>query len=573
MSIIVEYEKLLDKDVFYTHEEVKKQYGQSISKNIALSLVVKDEKIFLEYKEEDLIVINESENKKVSKKLIHNLLTDAGMYKYLLLNLNNDLGVAARIDFIIDQESIGSIKITRREFINALNQISDELSRKEQMRCAFIKSSWKQFSCEQRYRNTTYQLFVDNTSLEIPVNTLIRIFTLSDENFKSFLAGNLNFGYAKEILAYALVDFIERERILIKYDFPDNLIERYENIKNYSLIDFESLNKNLIKNDLDENGESIIGKITISDELRKYLNRDLNPRYSNLEKAIYYYIKLCEIFSLDSNYYLAMSPEILEINQNIDNIKTKNLSNNEISLYAFLTIFASLISELNIDFTLSQSLMNGEDLGKAKLTFRYGEYLVAINSLVTPEKSDFINVKVNDKIINLISINNNKVTNKKFAELRDKVYEDIRRKRENRKSFQESLVSYRDTFKYSKINTQDKLYILLKEITSTNLKGLDMVGYEKKLFKALFANNSNIAINILAKKNGEEEYLTPVTVVSIRDIDYHYLVVDETNQDILRSVSLDELISLLSDNCYYYIDDKENSIPGVSRYVGDKIVR
>lgn len=573
MSIIVEYEKLLDKDVFYTHEEVKKQYGQSISKNIALSLVVKDEKIFLEYKEKDLIVINASENKRVSKKLIHDLLNDEGMYKYLLLNLNNDLGVAARIDFIIDQESIGSIKITRREFINALNQISDELSRKEQMRCAFIKSSWKQFSCEQRYRNTTYQLFVDNTSLEIPVNTLIRIFTLSDENFKSFLTGNLSFGYAKEILAYALVDFIERERILIKYDFPNNLIERYENIKNYSLIDFESLNKNLIKNDLDENGESIIGKITISDELREYINHDLNPRYSNLEKAIYYYIKLCEIFSLDSNYYLAMSSEILEINQNIDNIKTKNLSNNEISLYAFLTIFASLISELNIDFTLSQSLMNGEDLGKAKLTFRYGEYLVAINSLVTPEKSDFINVKVNDKIINLISINNNKVTNKKFAELRDKVYEDIRRKRENRKSFQESLVAYRDTFKYSKINIQDKLYILLKEITRTNLKGLDMVGYEKKLFKALFANNSNVAINILAKKNGEEEYLTPVTIVSILDIEYHYLVVDETNQDILRSVSLDELISLLSDNCYYYIDDKENSIPGVSRYVGDKIVR
>ena len=304
MSIIVEYEKLLDKDVFYTREEVEKQYGQSIKKNIALSLVVKDEKIFLEYKEKDLIVINESENKRVSKKLIHDLLNDEGMYKYLLLNLNNDLGVAARIDFIIDQESIVSIKITRKEFINALNQINDELSRKEQMRSAIIKSSWRQFSCEQRYRNATYNLFIDNTSLEIPVNTLIRIFTLSDENFKSFLTGNLSFGYAKEILAYALVDFIERERILIKYDFPDNLIERYENIKNYSLIDFESLNKNLIKNDLDENDESIIGKITISDELREYLNHDLNPRYSNLEKAIYFYIKLCEIFSLDSNYYL-----------------------------------------------------------------------------------------------------------------------------------------------------------------------------------------------------------------------------------------------------------------------------
>ena len=97
MSIIVEYEKLLDKDVFYTREEVEKQYGQSIKKNIALSLVVKDEKIFLEYKEKDLIVINESENKRVSKKLIHDLLNDEGMYKYLLLNLNNDLGVAARI--------------------------------------------------------------------------------------------------------------------------------------------------------------------------------------------------------------------------------------------------------------------------------------------------------------------------------------------------------------------------------------------------------------------------------------------------------------------------------------------
>ncbi len=577
MAKSFDYEKFLDRNLFYTHEEVANEYGHSIKKNIASSLVLKSEGLFLEYKNNDLIEVDELEHKSVSKKLIHDLLSDEGMYRYLQNNLSNDLGIAARIDYIIDLKSVASIKLTRREFIEALNQMSGELSQHELMRSAVIRSSWVLFSCEQRYRNTLHRTFINDSCLDIPASVLIRILSCSEDEFNKFINGDINFGYAKEILAYALVDFVERERILIKYVFPKNVIDRYENIKNYSLIDFESINKNRIKNDLNEYGESIIDKIELSSELKEYLNAEIAETYSNLEKAIYYYIKLCEVFSLDDNYYLSTSQSLLEEHTSTDNINSKNQSNNKVAMYDFLSIYASLLSELKIDFTLNQTLMNGGEVGNNLLTFKYGEYLVSISSLANPSESDLTNVKINDRLTNITSINKNKVTKAKFKELTERIYKDIQNKRKDKKTFQESLAAYKQTLSYSKMPITDKIYILLKEVTRTDLKGLELSGYTKKLFSSLFKGNKNIAINILAKKVDNSTYLTPVIIVSYLGAEYHYLVVDKSIENSLRSASLDELTSLLSDNKYYYIDSKNvpssTEIPGISRYVGDKIVR
>lgn len=577
MSKSFDYEKFLDRNLFYTHEEVANEYGHSIKKNIASSLVLKSEELFLEYKNNDLIEVDELEHKSVSKKLIHDLLSDEGMYRYLQNNLSNDLGIAARIDYIIDLKSVASIKLTRREFIEALNQMSGELSQHELMRSAVIRSSWVLFSCEQRYRNTLHRTFINDSCLDIPASVLIRILSCSEDEFNKFINGDINFGYAKEILAYALVDFVERERILIKYVFPKNIIDRYENIKNYSLIDFESINKNRIKNDLNEYGESIIDKIELSSELKSYLNAEIDETYSNLEKAIYYYIKLCEVFSLDDNYYLSTSQSLLEEHTSTDNINSKTPSNNKVAMYDFLSIYASILNELKIDFTLNQTLMNGGEVGSNLLTFKYGEYLVSISSLANPSESDLTNVKINDRLTNITSINKNKVTKAKFKELTDRIYKDILSKRTDKKTFQESLSAYKQTLSYSKMPITDKIYILLKEITRTDLKGLELSGYTKKLFSSLFKGNKNIAINILAKRVDNSTYLTPVIIVSYLGLEYHYLVVDKSIENSLRSVSLDELTSLLSENKYYYIDSKNvpssTEIPGISRYVGDKIVR
>lgn len=576
MSYTLEYENFLDRELFYTQEEVANEYGQSIKKNIASSLVLKNENLFLEYKNSDLIVVNENENKTVSKKLIHDLLNDEGMYRYIQTNLGNDLGIAVRIDYIIDRESIGSIKLTRKEFIEALNQINKELSTHELMRSAIIKSSWVLFSCEQRYRNTKHRIYINESCVDIEASVLLRILSCSENEFNMFISGGITFGYPKEMLAYALVDFVERERLFIKYVFPDGVINRYENIKNYSLIDFESINKNRVKNDLDEHGESIINKISLSSEFKEYLDREISSRYSNLEKAIYYYIKLCEVLSLDENYYLCTSLRLLEEHENTSNINEKSPYNNKITMYDFLAIYASILANLNIDYTLNQSLMNGVELGENLLSFKYGEYLVSINSLAKPEESDITNVKVNDSLINISSINQNKVTQAKFKELTEKIYNEIINRKEEKQKFSDSLSAYRQTMDESSISITDKIYILLKEITRTNLKGLELVGYTKKLFSCLFKDNNNISINILAKKDAQS-HLTPIIVISLKQTDYHYMIVDNNVPNSLRSATIDELTSLLGENKYYYIDSKNvlcnGEIPGISRYVGDKIVR
>ena len=571
MSEFLSYEKFLNQENFYTQDEIINQFGTPTGRNLTNSLVIKNEELFNSYQNVDLISISSQEEKKVSKKLIHDILSDTGMFKYIQTNLDNDLGIAVRIDYIIDKDSIASIKITKAELIDSINQIIDELTQKEKMRFAVIKNSMRSYSCEQRYRDYIHQVYIDGHLLDIKASILIKILTCDEETFVEFLNGNINFGYDKECLAYALVDFIERQRIFIKYDLPEVARERYNSIKNYSLIDYESLNKNRVNNDLDRNGESVLDKITISDELNNYLNEHIDKTYSKLEKAIYYYLRLCEVLTYDQNYFLAESTSILENHESIENINSITPENNQIIKYDFVIIFAKILSLLKIDFTIDQNLMAGSFSNGQMLSFRYGEYLISLNSIANLGESDLTNVKINDEIVNLSSINKNYVTKIKFRELVNKIYNDINLKREKQETFKQSLEKYKSTINTENIKIQDKIYVLLLEISRQELKGIDAISYQKKLFKTLFGNSNNVSINFLCRENSDS-YLTPITIVSVlKDNNYTYFMVDLKANDSVSTITKEQLTNILGLREIYYIN--EDTIPGISKNVGEKYVR
>lgn len=567
----MQYEKFLSPDAFWTLDEIVEVYGSAYKRNFANSLIIKDEKLFNKYKNEDLITVSiQDEEKSISKKLIHDMLSQEGMYKYLQTNLDNSLGIALRIDYIIDKDTFFSIKITRAELIEALNSMSDELSQKEKMRSAVVKNSLHLFSCQQKYRNYNHTCFIDGKEISIPATTLINVLTMDDDRFSAFLSGTLNYEYKKEYIAYFLVDFAERERIFIKYVLPENVYKRYKEIKSYSLIDFEALNKIRVKNDLNEDGESILDHIEISDELESYLDEQKEDSYSSIELAIYYYIKLCEVLTFDNDYYFTGNVDISL--EELESVKAITPDNNQTTTYKFLLLFAKILSKLNMDFSFDQTIFAGIINGSHKLTFKYGEYLVALNSLDNIGKSDLTNVKVNDKLSNLVCVNKNEVTKKKFSELVEKIYHNIITKKENQLVFKQAVKRYRDLYRYTDTSVRDRLYLLLKEICRTDLKGLQIISYEKKIFDNLFRNNPNIAINFICGLDEETNYVKPISIVSVFESNtYSYFIIDGTKENKLDYLSHDDLIELFETKTYLYLDDKK--IPGMENVIGEVYAR
>lgn len=575
MSKSFPYEKFLNKDNFYTHEEIENEFGSRLTSSFASSLIIKNEDLFLSYKNsdvlEDTIVIKLKDEKKVNKKLIHDSLTDEGMYRYIQTNLDNSLGIILKVHYVIDSSSYDSIILTRAEFISAVNQIVDELSQKEKMRFAMIESIARTYSCEQKYSNYTHQVFVDGTIMEVPASTLLKLLTCDEVTFEKFLSGIENFGYDKECLTYSLVDFVSRERILEKYSFPESVNKRYESIRSFSLIDFESLNHNRIKNDIGKDGESVIDKVTLSEELRAFLNDGIDKTYSNLEKVVYYYIKLCEVLSYDENYFSSESTSILSTHESIDNINSLSLNNNQVVKYDFMVAFASILSSLQIAYTLDQNLMAGLPSSGPMLTFRYGEYLISLNTISVPNQSDLVNVKINDEVINLVCTNKNETTKKKFQELLERIYNDVNIKRQKDKTFKESLETYKSAYADKTVSIQERLYVLLLEITRTNLKGIDAIGYEKKIIDNLFGDTNKVVVTYLCKE-ARNNYLTPVTIISVNDNnEYIYFMVDHDTPSSVIKVTSGELTNILGLGGIYYVSDEK--IPGINSSVGEKYVR
>lgn len=567
----MQYEMFLPSTAFWTLDEIVEEYGSTYKKNFANSLILKDESLFNAYKNEDLITVSiQDEEKQISKKLIHDMLSQEGMYKYLQTNIDNSLGIALRIDYIIDKDTFLSIKITRAELIEALNSISEELNQKEKIHSAFIKNSLHLFSCQQKYRNYDHSCFIEDNQYTVSATNLLSILTMDDESFKAFLDGKINYEYPKEYIAYVLVDFVERERIFTKYVLPENVYKRYKDIKNYSLIDFESLNKNRVKNDINEDGESILDKIEISDELMLKLDEQKEDYYSKMELAIYYYLKLCEVLTFNNEYFITQN--IDTTSEKLDNVSTITPVNNQVTTYEFLLLFAKILSKLDIDISFDQTIFAGIINGTNKLTFKYGEYLVALNSLDCIGKSDLTNVKVNDKISNLVCFNKNEVTKKKFNELVEKIYNDIIAKKENQERFRQAVNRYKNTYQYTKTSVRDKLYLLLKEICRTDLKGLQIISYEKKIFDNIFKNNPNIDINFICSLDEETSYVKPISIVSIFDSDkYNYFAIDGTKDNKIEFLSQDDLIEMFETRTYLYLDKK--TIPGIDNTVGEVYAR
>lgn len=555
---IQSYEKFIDKNRFYTDKELKELFDENFKNNFGPSLVLKNFEDYKKYSpnslsEDEIITIKvDGEEKEVSKYLIKDLIEDEGMYRYLLLNMDNELGIAAKIIFVADDRYY-CIKLHRAELASCLENISSDykdnssLNIKVNMRIGLIRSLVTEKSLiAKSYGNTKlFQIGVDGKKVLLPEEYIVKLLVMG--NKRDFLneLDKDKYGYSKEVICYAIVQFVERNRILYKYSLSKKTLNFYNRLKNYEIIDFESLNKNRISNAYSGSEEdiSILDTVSIPESMIYLISHFPHKNYSPLEIALYLYVELSYFYSK----YIEES-----------NIKDSESTNN------FILIYAKILDSLGISYTINQNVIANVELNNNKLTFSSGEFMCSIDSSKEINLEDIMYNKINDEYLNMTSINTALVSKIKFRELTKRIYTDYINDKKHIVEFEDNLNKYRYQFGVSMLDRTTRIRLFIKAVARKDLKGIGNVEYINNVFNNVLGKElgANLYFLIAAKNN--KIGLQPLTILMLENLT---ILIDPSGDETVRVISESDMIDLFHQGYYLYSSDIALELKKGDKYV------
>lgn len=592
--VSLSYEDFLDKNKYYTQEEFLEEYGESYKVYASNTLLIKDEELFNSYKNTELISLQtQIGTSTVSQKLILDLLTDEGLYRYLLDHMTDDKGIVVRMSLVKDGQIGDAIKVTRDTLAKAIAEITQRIEgkipNKVQLRMALLTNTSSVYSLNMNYKNYIHTCLVDGEICEVASLDLYNILNKSEEEFNTFIneTEEVEFTvldekrkYPKRVVVYMLIDFIESQRILENYVIPDTVLNRYNILCDGNFIDYESINKNEKTNDDYFYEVSISDLIHLDPQFEDEILKDMNPAYSLLEKAIYIYYKLCELLSYDQDYYAGnQHSEDAEKHFDINRINNINALNNEVVSYEFIAIYSYFLKKLGIKYTVNNAFQDEYGECHSTISFKVGEYLVLADSTINILQNDMTSAKINDHITGMRLTNKNVTTCNKFLEIYNKVIADIYTNKQDKAKFDEALKAYKEKYAEVNLSKKDKLYMLFKEIGNTNLKGVDVVSVHSRIYEHIFKQDEDVSINFISSTiNAYKDYnYTPLTIISVKvKDDYIYYQIDPNNPSLVETISGHELMELFESKDYAYLGKQgsiSSEIPGLSLESRENYVR
>ena len=549
-------------DAFYTQDELTDIFGKTYALILNDSLVPKSKDIYYSFVN-NLVRFNTPKGELlIPVYLIRTMLSDDELYKFLLNNLDSLDGYPIKLKYMEDGRIVENFSVSRADLVFAFKAMNiNDFPINEQINIASISSLSSTRSCELKYNNYIHKAVVDGCVYSMDARTLLSLLTESEEEFNIFMRADTRPTYDKKYILYLLRDFVERERIFNKYIFKEEVYERYNNIVNYKYIDFESLNKNIKSDDYDGNGESIVEKMHIDDELIREVQKYCKKTYSPIEKAIHAYLRLCELLTYNQDAFINQSNIDAKDYTTPEHLASINLRNNQVLCYEFAFIYAYILKTLGINYTMNAKSFI-DTPGYASVEFRFQEYLVKADAMKNMFDSDLTNMKVGDKVNGLTCLNANITTQKKFNEMSTKIRLNILKKKQELETFDRNVNKYKEEINVVGLSKKDKIKLLLRIITRDNLKGIDKLVYQKKIFDSIFTPEDGISITFLS--NG----IIPFTLVSVYENDqYKYYAVNESESVPLRYITRIELENALDNYIFKKIPGCEE-IPGLKEEKG-----
>ena len=350
------------------------------------------------------------------------------------------------------------------EYVNQENiELNEKL--KKSLETLIKISSYKNYHDDLE----KFSFNVENKEIEISSNELFNFFTLEEEDFvKNIKEKEIN-SISNKYFIYGLAKYIEEKQVLSKYLFPKDVRDRFLNIKDMKYIDFENLNQVLKTEDPN------LKYVKLDKDLEMELLTDKDKYENILDFIIQTYLKMCRFFTYDYIYYTGLSfDERASRHLNIKYLETINKNNHDIVCYEFISIFGYILNKIGIDYYINPKI---DTYGYTHnyIVFKYKQFLIKVDAVVSVMESDLTNVKVGEKLTGFKCLNKSLSTKEEFARILDSNY-----KLTFSLSDEEIKVPniFPITLRHKKIkNILSKLSYIVKEVEEKKLPIVDAINY------------------------------------------------------------------------------------------------
>ena len=529
----------------------------------------------------------------VSIEFLKRILNNDFYFEYVSRYFNGDINNFA-VCYIIGGDTGGSIYYEKSTIIKALDQLISSgqivLQPDEQQKLDSLKNSISFERFQEKHKGNKYNIDIDGNKYSIPIEQLISLMQLPDEQFDNLCSSvdmkEIN-GIPKEYFIYAAFKFFRDSKALEEYLMPDIVASRYRDIGSLQKIDLQAINKHLTTTD------TKYQSIKIDSNLEHEIISGLPENTTDLEKAIYIYIKMCKLLTYDEEYYAVNQKGVAtEKHKSTDYVSSITLENNKVVCFEFNLIYSKLLNQLGIHFSSDYKNMVGEayGAGHANLEFRTDKFLVSADSVTSILQGDIMQAKLNQPLVGLKCINRNQQTQQEFKQSLTKMYQLVAQQEkslseskqvEHIQTLDELLEEYSHvTTNIQDISLNERLSILVSKVNSTGMVGIDSLSYVLQLRKILFTEEqrkNNISVTIVRNNEPFEEgkvaMASAIFTLNGQSFEenpkqnvYYYF---NPNHELVP-ITREELQTRFNDGKLEYVEKDDPRIPGIIESGGMK---
>lgn len=245
--------------------------------------------------------------------------------------------------------------------------------------------------------------------------------------------------------------------------------------------------------------------------------------FSNVERAIYVYTKLCQIFSYDPVYYFK---EEAGNHSSIANIENYNEENNEVVCYEFAYILSDVLKDMGISHIKER---NNEEQkfqnSHTNISFLVDDFVIFADSTTTVEAGDLSSSKYSLDLKGIRCMQYDDEIQQRFMQAKGKVKSYIVEQDEK----YNMMIPNKDYIE--ELNENQKVVLFNNCLVNCDLENIDFLSYANKLISVLDLNiNTSIYCD------------------------------NETESKILLNVSLDNYTDFENDRISYFIDSTNKTI-------------
>ncbi|MBR2840582.1 MAG: hypothetical protein IKF01_01785 [Bacilli bacterium] len=516
----------------------------------------------------------------IYKEFLRRIFTDDKYYDYAYRYLKGNID-SFSLGYIAYGDIVDQIRYSKRQIIQGLSIVllrdEEQLNSECFDKYENLKKEASYKSLLEKYKNFKYDINIDSEEYSFNACDLIRFISLKDDDFERACKSSKINGVKKEHFIYGALSFFKENNIIDEYLLSRSTLRHYDDIISNKKVDIETINQYLKTED------AYVDKVILNKDLRDSILNGMPDDLSDLEKAIYIYIKMCKLLRYDEEYYAVNQKGVATFkHKDINYVSNVTPLNNEVVCFEFNLIYSKMLDEIGIKFKTDYKNMTGDAYGlsHANLTFRCDKFLIKADSVTSILNSDMTLAKLNKPLRGLECINKNNLTQNEFENSLNKVYEMIS---EKEKQIDDVDADYEKTVfmlidEYSKLTDnvkevplEEKMTILIEKVNSTNLSGMDLISYLLRLKKILFnrfqrQNNVNITI-VRNNETQDDGTISTATIIVLnptgfedKSNTYYFFVPGEG----LISTTKGEIQSRFDDGMLQYISEDGPLIPGIT---------